>query len=420
MNTLEMQIIKFILESNDTQKMVLNLVEEYDFEDANCKTIFKIAKERALLLKVVDYVELLDPVRELNNPELITLLTDCSNIYVDDSKAISFIETLKIKSAKKYAMEQCHKIYLEIKDKTLTNVEEIAQRLSITSKSVIARNPNYKVQDIGQLIKDSLNNMAQMGNDICPSGIEDLDILIKGGLRRADYCVIAARPSVGKSALCLDFLLTSAMNGKWGLMFSTEMPKEQIMIRALAKISMVPMDKLTATDGNKMDQEDARRYAKAYSMLEKAKMIIYDDKVSASSIIAEYHRQKAMGNDIRLVVVDYIQQLKLEGKYSSKQEAMSNITTQFLRLAVEEKITVIVVAQLNRETNPFQVPQLSNIKDCGTIEQDVTTAIMLSLDQNDDSVTNVNILKHRNGKNYTSTELKFYGSCMAFRGAGGN
>jgi replicative DNA helicase len=366
----------------------------------------------------VDFIELLEPVSQLQNKELTQYFNDCSNIYMPEEKAIPLVQTLKIKSTKRFAMEQCQKIYTEVKTTDIT-VEEISQRLSIAAKSVIVRNPDYQIQDIGKLITESINSMALVGNDICPSGIEDLDILIKGGLRRADYCVIGARPSVGKSAMCLDFLLTSAIAGKWSLMFSTEMPKEQIMIRAVAKMSMIPMDKLTGTNGQRMDEQEARRYAVAFNLLQKSKMVVYDDKVSASSIIAEYHRQKAMGNDIRLVVVDYIQQLKLEGKYAKKEEAMSNITTQFLRLAVEEKITVIVVAQLNREADPYQTPQLSQIKDCGTIEQDVTTAIMLNLDKNDPSVTRVSIQKHRNGVNHTSTELKFYGSCMAFRGLGG-
>jgi len=180
-------------------------------------------------------------------------------------------------------------------------------------------------------------------------------------------------------------------------------------------MSMIPMDKLTGTNGQQMDLEDSRRYSAAYNLLSKSKMVIYDDKVTASAIKSEYYKQKAMGNDIRLVVVDYIQQLKLEGKYSSRAEAISGISWEFLQLAKNENITVVIVAQLNREANPFECAQLSNIKDCGSIEQDVTTAIMLHIDKADRQITHVNLLKHRNGENFKNTQLRFYGSCMAFR-----
>lgn len=411
MNILEMQIIYYLITPGDAQKMALFLLETDDFEVEQARYIFCISQERALHDKSVSYVDLMDEVSEKGYLEY---LTECSNIYIPEENALSLIQTLKTKSTKRYAMSQCQQIYNEIKSKQLDTIELIAERISITSKSIMTRNPNYEQQDIGKLIQDSINSLSKIGNDICPSGIPSLDAEIKGGLRRADYCVIGARPGIGKSALCLDFLLTSAMAGKWSLMFSTEMPKEHIMLRAVAKMSMVTMDKLTSANGQKMDMEESRRYAKAYGILNKSKMVIYDNKFTASSIIAEYYKQKAMGNDIRLVIVDYIQQLKLEGKYTKKEEAISNITNSFLRLAVDEKITVIVVAQLNRESNPYEKPQLSQIKDCGTIEQDVTTALMLYLDKNDKCITNVFLNKHRNGENYKDITLKFYGPCMAF------
>lgn len=412
MNILEMQIIYYLITPGDAQKMVLHLLETDDFESEQARFIFSLSKERIIHDKPVSYVDIMDEVSEKGFMEY---LTECSNIYLPEENALSLIQSLKTKSTKRYAMNQCQQIYNEIKSKQLDTIELIHERISMAAKSVITRNPDYEQQDIGKLIQDSINSLSKIGNDVCPSNIPSLDAIIKGGLRRADYCVLAARPGIGKSALCLDFLISTALLGKWSLLFSTEMPKEQIMLRAISKMSMVPMDKLTGTDGQKMDEEESGRFAKAYGLLNKSKMVIYDNKFTASSIIAEYYKQKAMGNDIRLVIVDYIQQLKLEGKYTKKEEAITNITNSFLRLAVDEKITVIVVAQLNRESNPYEKPQLSQIKDCGSIEQDVTTALMLYLDKNDKQITNVFLNKHRNGTNYKEIALKFYGSCMAFR-----
>jgi replicative DNA helicase len=194
---------------------------------------------------------------------------------------------------------------------------------------------------------------------------------------------------------------------------STEMPSEQVMLRAVSKVSGVPISSIKMERGYEITPDQSRMVTDAIALLDKSKLLFFDQIRSIGQIEAEVMKQKHLGNPVRLLVVDYIQQLRADKSKSSRQEEISDISNRLMSLAIRERMTVIVCAQFNRTSDPYGKPELSQIKDCGSIEQDSSRVIALTKDRTDPKLTYFHILKNRGGEQ-GETKLTFYGSNMRF------
>ena len=398
------------LESREALDAVMLMLDEHDFTTLQAKHLFSTLKTAYDNKEYMDFDTVYHKATETQD---ILFLNDVKEQYRGTTPLEQRIALLREQSAIRYAVHQIGEVAKHIKSGELDKPKAIAERLSSISKAVIVRTPETNNKSLSQLITDALNDAMKNNTDVVNSGIEPLD-KITNGIRKGDYVVIAARTGVGKSALCLDFHLNTGLEKKWSMYCSTEMTRNEVILRSVAKASGVQLSVIRSTP-DKINNQQMTDIIRAKNILEKSKLLFYDDLRTVNAIEAEYFRNKQRGINIRLIVVDYIQQLQSDVRKSSRQEELSAISLRLMKLAVEEQITVIVCAQLNRTSDMYSEPELSQIKDCGSIEQDATIVIGINKDKSDLSktITHCHVMKHRNGVPDSCT-LKFYGGTMRF------
>jgi len=237
-----------------------------------------------------------------------------------------------------------------------------------------------------------------------PTGLHALDMRLSG-LQPSDLVVIAARPGMGKTSLMLNIAQNAAIRfGKTIGIFSLEMSKEQLVDRLFA--AMLGVDSWKLQRG-KMEESDFQRMGPIMDELNKANIFI-DDTVSASiSELRAKARRLKMEHGLDLIIVDYLQ-LMSTGNISyagNRVQEISEISRSLKQLGRELHVPILAASQLSRavESRPGNIPQLSDLRESGSIEQDADVVLMMyrkdmyEEDSDRPGVTDIYIRKHRNG-----------------------
>lgn len=264
-----------------------------------------------------------------------------------------------------------------------------------------------------------------------PTGFPDLDKLIGGGLKRGEMFVLAARPSIGKTALALNIIrniiLKEVEPRKKVAFFSLEMTDNQIAQRMLCTEAKIP---ITAFYERRFEPSDTQKLTGAVANLRKAELFIdATPGISVYELRAKARKLKAQEN-IDLIVIDYLQLMKAGGAEESRQVTVANISGGLKAIAKELNIPILVLAQLNRETEKGaggkqekqdSLPKLSNLRESGAIEQDADVVCFIHRNRDDskegsgkDAVTYLIVEKNRNGKTGT-VKVQFVKELMEFR-----
>ncbi len=262
---------------------------------------------------------------------------------------------------------------------------------------------------------------------VIPTEIPQLDDILNGGLGRSDLIIIAARPSVGKTALALHIALTVAKH--YGvLFFSLEMPAVQIAARAISNVG--GFNAMAVMRRGFRNDDEARRLGIALNQLEKIEfyiddtsaLTVFDIKSRARKLNTKLPEDKKLG----LVVVDYLQLIKgTKGNRSNRVQEIGQMTMELKQLARELDIPVIVVSQLSREVEKRQDkrPMLSDLRESGSIEQDADVVILLYredyYERDEEGISSnvsdisLDIAKNRHGRT-GEIRLKFDRNAMHF------
>ncbi|MBN2100281.1 replicative DNA helicase [Candidatus Dojkabacteria bacterium] len=251
-----------------------------------------------------------------------------------------------------------------------------------------------------------------------PSGFKVLDNIL-GGFQPSDMVVLAARPSVGKTALALDIARhASVVEKKKIAFFSLEMSDMQLMDRMLGMQARVPFWDMKM---GKLKDEAFERIADAMGQLAEAEIFI-DDKPGQSVMeVRTKARRLQLEQGVDLVVVDYMQLMHSRNLENRVQE-VSEISMGMKNLARELKVPVLVLSQLSRavEQRADRIPQLSDLRESGSIEQDADVVVFLHREEqyNPDTdrkgIADLIISKHRNGPT-GRYELAFVKELGSFR-----
>jgi replicative DNA helicase len=234
---------------------------------------------------------------------------------------------------------------------------------------------------IREIVKESFRTIDQLAQskDLVtglPTGFVDLDEKTSG-LQKGDLIILAARPAMGKTSLCLNIAqYASVKTGESVGIFSLEMSKEQLVLRMLCADARVDAHRLRT--GN-LQEKDWARLAKAYADLS-ASHIFIDDSASLSPLEmrAKCRRLKAE-HGLGLVVVDYLQLMHGGGRVENRQQEISAISRSLKGLAKELAVPVIALSQLSRapEARTEKRPQLSDLRESGAIEQDADIVMFI-------------------------------------------
>jgi replicative DNA helicase len=232
-----------------------------------------------------------------------------------------------------------------------------------------------------ELIKDSINRLTELAErktDVTgvASGFRGLDKMT-AGFQPGEMTIIAARPSMGKTAFSLNLAQHIVLRDKKSLAyFSVEMGKEQLMMRMLASEARVNLSDLRV--GAVGDTAWPRLIDKASKMAE-ARLFIDDTSgISPFEIRSRCRRLQAQ-HGLDIIMIDYLQLMELKQKVDSRERAVAEISKTLKAIAKELKVPVIALAQLNRgvEGRSDRRPMLSDLRESGSIEQDADVIMML-------------------------------------------
>jgi len=248
-----------------------------------------------------------------------------------------------------------------------------------------------------------------------PTGFRDLDNTL-AGMQNSNLLILAARPGVGKSALALNIAqsVTVKENLPVGI-FSLEMSKEELVDRLL--VSQADIDAWRLKTG-RLDEDDFTKLSEAMGILAEAPLYI-DDTPALSILEMRTKARRLMAeHNLRLLIVDYLQLMRSSRERESRVWEVSDISQGLKNLARELKIPVLAVSQLSRavEQRGRKRPQLADLRESGSIEQDADVVMFLwREDEEDIENIELEVSKHRNGPlrrlklRFRGDRIKFYG-----------
>jgi replicative DNA helicase len=346
-----------------------------------------------------------------------TYLAELSNTIATSANVANYSQIIQ----RKATLRRLQHAASEIMDLSFKEDEDVDNILDTTEKKIFAVSRKYmnaSFSPIDNLLTDAFDRIDELHKQSgklrgVPTGFNKLDNLL-AGLQKSDLIILAARPSVGKTAFALDIARNVATKDKTGVaIFSLEMSKEQVVDRMLCAESGVNLWKMRT--GNLSDKEGDNDFSKiGESMGVLADSPIYIDDSPTSSImeIRAKARRLQMEKDLGLLVIDYLQLMEGRGRYGDNRvQEVAEISRGLKGVARELNIPVLALAQLSRavEQSSPAIPKLSHLRDSGSIEQDADVVMFLyrkaadknydenELSEEEKNAAKVYIAKHRNG-----------------------
>ncbi len=245
---------------------------------------------------------------------------------------------------------------------------------------------NYEFRDFASVTKASLKLVEKAFKKKgeysgIVSGFRDLDNML-GGLQNSDLIILAGRPSMGKTALATNIAFNAAkffsqeQDKGSVIMFSLEMSAEQIGLRILAEQSKIPSDKLRKGE---LNEKDSLKLQNTYQEINNLNFFFDDSPNLTVSELRSKLRRYKNNNNIKLVLIDYLQLIKPESNKDNRVNELSEITRNLKQLAKEFDLPVISLSQLSRqvENREDKRPLLSDLRESGSIEQDADVVMFI-------------------------------------------
>ncbi len=407
------------------------IVSEDDFYEDRHKIIFSTIVELFEKRRPIDLLNISNRLKEKKKIKEIggrSYLVTLTNTVPSASHIVSYAEIV----AKKATLRRLINVSTEITEMSYEDSEEAdklldeaEQKLFSVSRAHLKQNfvPIRDVLDSAfDRIDDLHNNKGKLRG--VPTGFIDLDKKL-AGLQKSDLLILAARPSIGKTALALDIARNVAKEKVPVGIFSLEMSKEQLVDRLICAEADVDLWKMrTGQLSTKEDDDDFARIN--YAMGELAELDLYIDDSGSANImeLRTKARRLKMEHDLGLIIIDYLQLMEGRGKRISdnRVQEISEISRALKGLARELDIPVLALSQLSRQVesrNP-PIPKLADLRESGSIEQDADVVMFIyredyyKKDSSKPNIAEIHIAKHRNGPTGT-VELYFEAEKACFK-----
>ena len=416
----EKVVLGAALMSERSAGYVMTSVVEDHFFLARHKVIFEAMRHLFDNRKPIDTTTLVDELlntnklNEIGGIEYLTILVD--ELIIEENIEF-YINILKDKLLLRKILKTMEDLCQDWNENEVTDVADYLSTVEnkITAITKDRRAEGFeKVDSILERVQKISIQDAKSTNELkgTPSGFKDLDRMT-GGFQKGDLIILSARPSMGKTALALNFAINSIIkrNGKGTVaIFSVEMPKEQLMRRILSSQCQINSADLSRAIA---DESKADKIQAVFQRLSSYNLFFDDSStIKLSDIQAKTRNLKKQHEDLQLVVVDYIGLVQANNsKGDNRQQEVAEISRGLKALARELEVPVICLAQLSRlvERRPDKRPMLSDLRESGAIEQDADLVIFIYRDEyyaqkkesdsNEETnpVAEVLIAKHRNG-----------------------
>lgn len=377
--------------------------------------------------KTIDIITVTDELKKANHLDTVggtEYLYEISNFLLSTSSCKDYSKIVKEKAILRSILKVSQKIIGDAYEEK--NTQEILTDIEkkIFDLSQFATGKTMK--DIGDILKERIDEYMQIIDN--PEKINEkkvfswyksLDHYISG-FKPGELIIVAARPSMGKTAFATNILTNVALEQHKAVVFiSLEMSSASIVDRIISEVATIPMTKITK---NTLTEEDFANMGDAFEVLGEAKIYI-DDRgwLNIPVLKSQLRRLKIEKWGLDLVVVDYLQLMHATQNVGNRVQEISEISRGLKEVAKELEIPIIALSQLSRavEQRVDKKPQLSDLRESGAIEQDADCVIMLHREEYYDKeterkgATDICIRKNRNGA-VGEVELHFEEKIMKF------
>lgn len=422
----EKSLLGAVLIDEETLADVSEHVSPKDFYDKRHATVFGGMIRLYERHKPVDLLTLTDELKKKDELEIIggsAFLTELTNYVPTAAHAEAYAEMVALTAVRRRLIKASAEISEYGYDED-SNVQELLEKAEAELFAVSDQSLKQDLVSIETILTDSFDRMEELHRNKgalrgVRTGYRDLDNMT-AGLQRSDLIILAARPAMGKTTLVTNLAYNVATVAKQAvLFFSLEMSKEQLVDRMLADASGV--DAWNIRTGNLSD-EDFSKLSEA--MGEMAEAPIFIDDTPGVSVLEMRTKARRIAHEqpIGLIIIDYLQLMQGSGKNDGNRvQEVSEISRGLKLIARELNVPVIALSQLSRsvESRSPQIPQLADLRESGSIEQDADIVMFIyreayyNPETERENITDLIIAKHRNGP-VGRVELYFHPERLRF------
>ena len=427
----ERAVLGAILLNKDAFDAVSSIVKAEDFYSDNHRVIYEAIASIVGKNQRADYVLLSEELKKSQKLEAVGGILYLTNLTTDIVDVYNVEDHAKIVRDKAHLRKLIHvanavesMAYRE-EEETEDIVNRAEQMVLDVSGTTKGESSFSSMLDVVYETIDRINELQRHKGILTgvSTGFKDLDNLTSG-LQKSDLILVAARPSMGKTAFTLNIAQNVAMKSKKNVaFFSLEMSKTQLVARVLAAVAGINSGRIR---NGQLSQEDWGKAISALNDLAEAPLYIDDTSGLTPQLMKKKLRRLIQEHgELGLVVVDYIQLMENGGKKiaDNRQQEVSAISRQLKIMAREFNVPLIALSQLSRgvESRADKTPMLSDLRESGSLEQDADIVAFLNRenyqdteDTSDGVETQVIIRKHRNGE-LGIVKLWFEGAYTRFR-----
>lgn len=422
----EKSLLGAVLIDEETLADISEHVTAKDFYDKRHGTIYGGMMRLYEHHKPVDLLTLTEELKRKDELDIIggsAYLTELTNYVPTAAHAEAYAELVAQKAVRRRLIKASTEIS-EMGFDEETSTQELLEKAEAELFSVSDQSLKQDLVSLETILTDSFDRMEELHRNKgalrgVRTGWRDLDNMT-AGLQRSDLIILAARPAMGKSTLVANLAYNVATVAKQSvLFFSLEMSKEQVVDRMLADASGV--DAWNIRTGNLSD-DDFSKLSEA--MGEMAEAPIYFDDTPGVSVLEMRTKARRIAHEapLGLIIIDYLQLMQGSGRDNGNRvQEVSEISRGLKLIARELNVPVIALSQLSRsvESRSPQIPQLADLRESGSIEQDADIVMFIyreayyNPETERENITDLIIAKHRNGPT-GKIELYFHPERLRF------
>ena len=405
----EQSVVGSMIADRETIVTMSEMLHKDDFYHQQYGVLFEAIIELYNAGEPVDEVTLQNKLKEKGvSPEIASLeyISELVLAVPTTVNAKAYAQIVKDKAV----LRSIIKVNQEIENVCFEGTEDVESILNKTEKDIFALVQNRGESDyvpIKQVVMNAIARIEMVAKQKgtvtgIPTVCTDLDYMT-AGLQRSDLILVAARPSMGKTAFVLNVAQNIAVKEHLCCaIFSLEMSKEQLVNRLFSLEARVDAQKLRI--GN-LQESDWEMLIEGAGKIGNSKLIIDDTPGISISALRSKCRKYKLEHDLSIIIIDYLQLMSGNGKSESRQQEISEISRSLKALARELNVPVVALSQLSRavEQRPDHRPMLSDLRESGAIEQDADVVMFIYRDDyyNHDTpnknISEIIIAKQRNG-----------------------
>lgn len=425
----EASLLGAVLIDQDAIVKIADSILPGDFFDAKHQHIYEAIIALYEKRKAIDVLTLSDQLKNMGYLDMVggpSYLTELTNFVPTAAHVEQYADIVAQKSMRRRLIQTSHEIGGLGFDES-KSLKELIEEAETRLFQVSQQHVKQTIVSIEDILAESFERLDELHKDKksirgVPTGFKDMDNIL-AGLQRSDLFILAARPSMGKTAFVLNLAHNVAVDAKEPvLLFSLEMSKEQLVDRLLSMESGV--DAWALRTGNLSDT-DFEKLGEAMGTLSEAPIYIDDTPGLTVSDMRTKARREAHHQKLGLVIVDYLQLMSGGSRFSgegNRVQEISEISRGLKGIARELNVPLIALSQLSRsvESRSPQIPQLADLRESGSIEQDADVVAFIyredyyNPETDRKNLTDILIKKHRNGP-LGNVELYFDKDKQRFR-----